>query len=69
MLYISWQKPKAPGVSVFDRVEHQWHTGEPLPEGIENQQVVLMQADGDELDVILNALKREKGAAQSIQAP
>lgn len=32
----------------------EWHTGEPLPEV---GRVVTIQADGDELEVILNALK------------
>lgn len=34
---------------------HEWHIGEPIPEIKSN--VVLFQADGDELEMILEAMK------------
>lgn len=35
----------------------QWHYGEPLPSDALRARVVVFQADGDELDLILHALK------------
>lgn len=35
---------------------HQWHTGESVPKDINESRVVTLQADGDELDVIMHAL-------------
>lgn len=37
---------------------HQWHTGEPLPKHINEARVVTIQADCDELDIIMEALNR-----------
>lgn len=35
----------------------EWHYGEPLPSDALRARVVVFQADGDELDLILHALK------------
>lgn len=36
----------------------QWHTGEPIPESIKEARVVTVQADGDELDIIMRAMNK-----------
>lgn len=35
----------------------EWHVGEKLPAFVEEHRVVTIQADGDELEVILRALR------------
>lgn len=35
---------------------YQWHIGEPIPSNVEHKRVVMFQADGDELNLFLNAM-------------
>lgn len=37
-----------------------WHTSEPIPPIVLSQRVLTIQADGDELEQILDALKPKK---------
>ena len=55
MLYIDWQE-KRPDGSYFKR-EKRWWQGYPYPVP-DNVRVVTFQADGDELDIILRALRQ-----------
>jgi len=42
-----------------------WHLGEELPSRLKLLRVVVMQADGDELQIILDALKPSNKKGQS----
>lgn len=37
---------------------YQWHVGEPLPRVVNEARVLTVQADGHELDALLEALER-----------
>lgn len=46
-----------------------WHVGEPLPLALTCQRVVEIQADCDELDVIIEGLRKYSSDRQRVMVP
>lgn len=50
-------------------IKNTWHISEPVPQIDNETRVITFQADGDELNLILNAMRRSRSTTDAAYEP